>query len=167
MKKLILIVSMIAVPAISIASEVPFGNSVSKKILMADYKDKEYWPALYTKKNKAIEFCGGDWCQEVVLNRADSVQAAWDALFLIFYYYDANEQYTKKRSAHAKFILAGYAEECRSSNDDKKVSCVLSKLQAKHKFQYNRVQYDIGGRCTSVFSAKPPHFTGRGRCVGP
>jgi hypothetical protein len=138
----------------------------SKKILENDYKDKKYWPVTdRTRSGKAIEFCGGDWCQEIEIANANSVGPAWDALFLIFYYYDANELFTEKRGSHTKRIIETHGKRCASTDVDKKISCVLQNLQTKHKFKYYRVQYDIGARCSSTFTAAPPHFTRQGSCV--
>lgn len=50
-------------------------------------------------KKKKLEACGGDWCQAVVLRpKSHDDSRAWDAVFLMFFYFDANDEYRARRS---------------------------------------------------------------------
>lgn len=139
---------------------------VPELVLKNDFAEYKYWPERQVRlgSNK-IEFCGGDWCQLVVARNKHSMAAAWEAVFTMFYFYDANKEYVSRRAGLAQSILAKYSERCADAvTSDDKASCVLSQLQAAHHLEYWRVQYDVSHRCVSGFSSKPPHFTGRGKC---
>lgn len=133
-------------------------------VLKKDYADKRYWPSGQGLRER-IEFCGGDWCQEVLMERPETSQKqAWDAAFLMFYFFDANEGFRSRRSATATRLLDRYSKSCVSGAPESRASCILQKLQSAHKLKYRRVQYDVGYRCYSEFDAAPPHFTNRGAC---
>lgn len=137
-------------------------GSSPKSILKQDFPDSKYWPMRGNRLS--IEFCGGDWCQEVIGKNSIKAEAAWDAIFLMFYFYDANDEFRARRKTIAINVIDRRAESCEG-NFDARAACALGKIQTLYGFKYRRVQYDIGFRCSSVFSVKPPHFSSHGRCV--
>lgn len=124
----------------------------SKLVLKQDFHDAKYWPARQTKQS--IEFCGGDWCQEVIGRNSQSAESAWDAAFIMFYFFDANDEFRGRRKVLAATLIDEYGKGCIGSSEIR-AACVLGKLQVSHGFEYRRVQYDIGHRCSSIFSAPP------------
>lgn len=139
------------------------GNSdlSSQSILRSDFSEQKYWPTYGAARN--IEFCGGDWCQEVTVKTKRSA-AAWDAVFLMFYYFDANDQYRERRGGWAVALLSKHGEKCVGASEAK-AACALGKLKERYGFEYKRVQYDVGSRCSSNFNVKPPYFGNKGGCV--
>ena len=115
-----------------------------------------------------FEVCGGDWCQTVVASgrKAYKESHAWDAAFLMFYYFDANEEYQARRADHAELLMHRYRKKCiRQESDQRAVAaCALKALSDQFGFSYRRVQYDVGARCESVFVTRAPYFSGVGRC---
>lgn len=137
------------------------GGQSSKSILRSDFSEKKYWPTY--GKARSIEFCGGDWCQEVTVKMKQS-DAAWDAIFLMFYYFDANDQYKERRGEWAAALLNKHGGKCVGASEVK-AACALGKLKDMHGFEYRRVQYDVGSRCHSTFNVKPPYFGNKGACA--
>ncbi|QWP76603.1 hypothetical protein J5226_24010 [Lysobacter sp. K5869] len=131
-------------------------------VLKGDYPEAKYWPRA---AKGSIEFCGGDWCQEVVGVGAKSSEEAWDAVFVLFYFLDRDEDYTRRRSDVADRIVARSAKHCLAQTGDLRASCALDSLQKKFGLKYRRVQYDVGYRCHSEIAVKPPFFTKKGGCV--
>lgn len=132
----------------------------SEVVLKQDFTDKDYWP---DDGLNGIEFCGGDWCQEVRYGEPASRSSAWDAAFLMFYFFDANDEFKEHRKTHAMALLQRHGQGCAAGGREM-AACALKNLQNKHGLIYHRVQYDIGYRCTSLFIVEPPYFTARGNC---
>lgn len=133
----------------------------SKLVLEQDFENPS-WPTIHSA-NK-VEFCGGDWCQEVSFADIEARPRAWDAAFIIFYFFDANEHFTRRREAVARFLLDVHGGHCRG-NQVERAACTLRELQEKNGLGYRRVKYDIGYRCSSLFEVKPPYFTNVGECT--
>ncbi|UHQ23021.1 hypothetical protein LVB77_20635 [Lysobacter sp. 5GHs7-4] len=133
----------------------------SQSILRNDFSEQKYWPKYEVPRS--IEFCGGDWCQEVTV-KTKRTTAAWDAVFLMFYYFDANDQYRERRDEWATVLLSKHGKKCVGTSEAK-AACALGKLKELHGFEYRRVQYDVGSRCSSNFEVKLPYFGNKGSCV--
>lgn len=135
-------------------------------VLKTDYPDANQRPTSRSVGTlRVVEFCGGDWCQEVSSGGDAPTEMAWDALFVMFYYFDANDVFRKRRKLTAEGILGKYLKDCKFDTEEANVSCVLEKLQVAHGLAYRRVQYDIGFKCSSEFRVAPPHFTKHGVCT--
>ncbi|ROU04727.1 hypothetical protein [Lysobacter enzymogenes] len=137
-------------------------ESQALEVLKSDYPEAKHWPGA---AERSVEFCGGDWCQQVVSVGATSTREAWDAVFVLFYFLDPDEDYTKRRRDAAENIVARSAKHCLARSGDLRASCVLDSLQKKFGFEYRRVQYDVGHRCHSEIAVKPPFFTKKGGCA--
>lgn len=131
------------------------------EVLRQDFHDSKYWPK---SAPNSVEFCGGDWCQEVSGVGRDELSAAWDAVFIIFYFADPDSEYQRRRDVVLLGILNRYDEQCSRQNLQSRSSCVLDYLSKHHGFGYWRVQYDVGHRCTSKLDTQPPYFTKEGEC---
>jgi hypothetical protein len=121
----------IVLPVVVIADE---SNGFDPELaLRSDFHADKYWPGHRTGAgSKRIEFCGGDWCQEVVIKRSQSRDAAWAALFLMFYFHDANEQYVSRREGLALAIIDRYGGKCLENESIARAACVLKQLRAMH-----------------------------------
>lgn len=153
-----LIASLATVPAVHAAPDA----LQALETLKSDYPAAKYWPRA---AEGSIEFCGGDWCQEVMGVGAKSSAEAWDAAFVLFYFLDPDEGYTKRRHDMAQRIVARAAKHCLLRAGDLRASCALDSLQKKFGFKYRRVQYDVGYRCHSEIAVAPPFFTRNGGCT--
>lgn len=117
-----------------------------------------------------IEACGGDWCQLVKVKKGPSTRKlevpAWDAIFLMFYFFDASPTYVAQLEAEANLVLQKYRSRCLPHSPPTRADagCVLSALEKRHGFTYWRVNYDIGARCESRFTPTAPYFTNEGDC---
>lgn len=147
----------VAVPDACAASAEP----QALEVLKSDYPEAKHWP---DAAKGSVEFCGGDWCQQVVGVSARSTEEAWGAVFVLFYFLDPDEEYTKRRRDAAESIVAHSAKHCLTRAGDLRASCVLDSLQKKNGFKYRRVQYDVGYRCHSEITVVPPFFTKKGGC---
>ncbi|QQP95870.1 hypothetical protein [Lysobacter enzymogenes] len=154
----LLAVGLAATPGVRAASDEMHGLAILKN----DYPEAKSWPLA---AKGSIEFCGGDWCQEVMGVGAKSFKEAGDAAFVLFYFLDRDEEYTRRRSDAADSIIARSAKQCLVQNADLRASCVLDSLQKKFGFKYRRVQYDMGYRCHSEIAVAPPFFTQKGKCA--
>jgi len=116
-----------------------------------------------------FEVCGGDWCQAVIASKSRRYKSsdAWDAAFLMFYYFDANDEYRAQRANHAAFLMRPYQKKCDRQRADQRAiaACVLKVLGDQSGFRYLRVQYDVGARCESIFMTRSPYFSRAGRCM--
>ncbi|MEH6416638.1 hypothetical protein [Pseudomonas sp. CGJS7] len=148
----------VAAPDVRAASAEP----QTLEVLKSDYPEAKHWP---DAAKGSVEFCGGDWCQQVVGVSAKSTKEAWDAVFVLFYFLDPDEDYTKRRRDVAESIVARSAKHCLTRVGDLRASCALDSLQKKYGFKYRRVQYDVGHRCHSEIAVEPPFFTKKGGCA--
>jgi len=155
---ILLFVLSVTVPSICAAPK----EMQALEILKSDYREAKYWPRT---ANGSVEFCGGDWCQEVAGVGSRSSKEAWDAIFVMFYFLDPNEDYTTHRRDAAESIVSRSAKQCLAKTGDQRASCTLESLQKKFGFKYRRVQYDVGYRCYSDIVVKPPFFTKKGHCT--
>lgn len=134
----------------------------SHRLVVRDFKDVE--PPIRTWADKAgahIEVCGGDWCQLVTRPSKRRLQdrGAWDAAYLMIYFFGSSDDYRARRKESARQLLDGYAAACpgRTQNLDT-VRCVLRHLSTSQALRYFHVTYDEGARCVGRFHIDPPHF---------
>jgi hypothetical protein len=134
----------------------------AEHVLRENFDDSKYWP-LGSGESDRIEFCGGDWCQEVQFKTADAKDAAWDALFLMFYYFEPIPSFQSTGAEVASSLLEK-SGACSQPDSRAKAGCVLQVLQREYGLTYRRVQYDVGSRCWSEFRPVSPYFTNLGDC---
>lgn len=147
---------------IALASGVSGAPSAhSEVVLKKSFKDNDHWPR--TKSEENIEFCGGDWCQEVEFKHLEDRGVAWDALLLMFYAFDASESTKPQLRSHWAALLRKKGHGC-GGGEREATACVLDRIQKAHSFVYRRINYDIGHRCVSFFTTKPPYFSSVGAC---
>ena len=160
------LVLMLSVSMLLGTSEAASSLDILRTDLLSEQRKIE--TVLLPGKRKKVEACAGDWCQVVVLRpKSHDDSKAWDAIFLMFFYFDANDEYRARRSDHAAFLLEPYKEKCRGHGTDQRrvAACALHELQREFGFKYRRAQYDAGGRCESNFMTHPPYFSRIGRCA--
>ena len=139
----------------------------TKNIVYADFNQKNAPIAIWNeRKSRNIEVCAGDWCQLVQWRppvRTKDIYA-WDAIFLMAYFFDLPDDYQLKRRSLAMSLLAKHGGKCEITLTRGAAACVLEQLQRQHGFKFWRVQYDIGARCVSQFIPQTPYFTKEGEC---
>ena len=141
-------------------------RSEGESVLRRHFDTKDAPIALWSKDGKhALEVCGGDWCQLVIApNKPAPRDGMWDAAFLMAYFFDFSDDLRDKYKRTATAVMKAYKKECDATLGEVAAECVLKAIQDKQGLRYFRVNYDIGHRCVSEFTAAAPHFTDKGEC---
>ncbi len=141
----------------------------TKQLIVQDFGDVQPQPRTWTDKlGRHIEVCGGDWCQLVSQPAKPRVkdQSAWDAAFLMIFFFASSDDYRARRKESAMQLLGQYSASCpKQVRELETARCVLRGLSSSRDLKYFHTTYDEGARCVGRFSVDPPHFSQRLVCT--